>query len=286
MVNDFGHLIQRNVLWRNDGAEADGSWAFVDVSAASGADVAMFGMGVAVGDYDLDGSLDLFMTNIGDNVLLKSDADGLRFTDTALRAGVGTGSVGDADRVAWGAVFFDYDNDGDEDLYVVNGFLEVPNVVNLKVQPNVLLQNQGNGTFVDVSLGSGAADPGVGRGGVYLDFNDDGCLDLFLANYGQRARLLRNVCDHGNNWLELRTVGTASNRDGIGARITVVAGGTSQTREVSAGASSMSQSMLATHFGIGKAEVAEYVVIRWPSGVVQTLIDVPANQQLTVTERE
>ena len=286
VVNDFGSIIQRNVLWRNDGAGTDGSWTFVDVSADLRADMPMFGMGLAVGDYDLDGFLDMYMTNIGDNVLLKNGGGGRGYTDTAAKARAGVGSVGGKNRVAWGAVFFDYDNDGDEDLYVVSGFLDVPNVDNLKEQPNVLLKNQGNGTFADVSLGSGADDPGIGRGGVYLDFDKDGCLDLFVANYGQRARLFRNVCDYGNNWLEISTVGATSNRDGIGARITVVSGGISQIREVSAGSSSMSQNMSAAHFGLDNADAAEYVLVRWPSGRVQTLTDVAANQRLTVIEPE
>ena len=277
IVNDMGHLLQPNVLWRNDGRAPDGSWRFADISSASGADVALDGMALAVGDYDLDGNLDLYMTNIGDSVLLKNNGDGLSFTDTTREAGVGAGRDGAQKRITWGALFVDHDNDGDEDLYVVSGYA---------VQRNLLLRNEGDGSFSDASATSGADDPGLGRGGAYLDFDKDGCLDLFVANYGQRARLFRNLCDTGNSWLTVDTSGTVSNRDGIGARVTVVARGKVQIREISGGSSQMGQNMLAAHFGLGDADLAEYVLVRWPSGVIQTLTDVAANQRITVTEPE
>ena len=284
VVNDFGAEIQPNVLWRNDGPSADGTWAFADVSDSSGADVRMYGMGLAVGDYNLDGLLDLFVTNIKDNVLLANSGDGFSFTNTTDEAGADIGLIGRKLRVAWGTFFLDYDNDGDEDLYVVSGFIKGgPPPANPKQQPNVLLQNNGDGTFTDVSESSGADDDGVGRGGVYLDADNDGCLDLFITNLGQPARLLRNSCSD-SRWLVVRTVGTSSNRDGIGARITVVAGGTTQIREISGGSSSMGQNMMPAHFGLGKAKQADYVLVRWPSGKVQALTGVAANQTLTVVE--
>jgi hypothetical protein len=295
VVNDWGPDIQPNVMWRNDGAGAFGVWVFVDVSRRSGAGVPIYGMGLAVGDYDLDGFLDLYMTNIGHNVLLRNRGDGLLFTNTAIEAEVGIGKVGDTvsedERVTWGAAFFDYDNDGDEDLYVVSGYLRLSTHGFIYTPPkylleqrNVLLRNRGDGSFEDVSLESGADDRGVGRGVAFLDFNNDGCLDLFMVNLGEQARLFQNACESGNSWLEVETVGTVSNRDGVGARITVSAGGTTQIREVSSGSSQMGQSMMAAHFGLGTASLVDSVTIRWPSGVVQTLTGVEVNQRLTVTE--
>ena len=305
VVNDFGRLVQPNVLWRNDGEGDDGMWMFTDISSESGADAAMFGMGLAVGDYNLDGHLDMFITNIGRPVLLANRREGLSFTDMTLEAGVDIGSFKGYDclleerrrldscsgkRVTWGAVFFDYDNDGDEDLYVASGFLDVDPTSNPKKQPNVLLQNDGDGSFTDVSEISGADDPGHSHGTVYLDYNNDGCLDLYVANLGtsavlaQHGKLFENRCDWGNSWLVIRTVGTASNRDGIGARITVVAGEKTQIREVSAGGSNKSQSMLPAHFGLGKAKMVDSIQVRWPSGTVQTLRDVAVNQHITVEE--
>ena len=290
VVNDFGADAQPNVLWRNDGRAEDGSWTFTDISTESGADVGIFGMGLAVGDYNLDGHLDMFMTNIGKPVLLSNDGDGHTFTNTTTDADLDIGSIGDLELVTWGNVFFDYDNDGDEDLYVSAGYLDFFPDNNPEVQPNVLMRNDGDGTFTDVSGTSGADDTGYGRGAVYMDFNNDGCLDLYVANIGkgptepQRARLFRNRCDWGNGWLVISTVGTISNRDGIGARVIVEAGGKTQVREVSAGGSNKSQSMLPVHFGLGKADVVDSIEVRWPSGTVQTLEGVAANQTITIVE--
>ncbi len=290
VVNDFGRDIQPNVLWRNDGPGADGLWRFADISRRSGADVAMFGMGLAVGDYDRDGNFDLYITNIEDNVLLRNNGDGATFTEAAAAVGAGKGKFQRRQRVSWGTVFFDYDNDGWEDLYAASGFLDSDPFRNHKNQPNLLLHNTGEAAFADVSSISGADDRGVGRGVAYADFDNDGCLDLYLANLGlpggrpQSARLFRNGCAWGNNWLSIKTVGTVSNRDGIGARITVVADGRTQIREIAAGSSNKSQNMLPAHFGLGRAAQADYVEIRWPSGIVQNLADVAANQRLTILE--
>ena len=286
VVNDLGSEIQPNVLWRNDGAGPDGTWLFTDISKSSGAMAIMNGMGLAIGDYDLDGHLDIYMTNIKDNVLLKYMSQDNKYEKTTEEAGVGIGLIGRMPRISWGAMFMDYDNDGDEDLYVVSGHLPDSRPINLKEQPNVLLRNQGDGTFVDVSAGSGAEDDGIGRGGAYLDFNADGCLDIVVANYGQQVKLFRNVCDSGNHWLTIKTVGVASNRDGIGARITLDAGGVTQIREVAAGGSQMGQNMLEVHFGLGAAEVVDSVTVRWPSGRVQTITGVSADQRLSIVEPE
>lgn len=290
VVNDFGAYIQPNVLWRNDGPGPDGLWKFVDISEISGANSAMFGMGLAVADYNNDGYLDFFMTNIGDNVLLTSNGDGRTFSDTAAAAGVAVGTFRRQQRVSWGTVFFDYDNDGYEDLYVVSGWIDTDDI-NRKDQPNLLFRNnRGDGTFTDVSSISGAADWGIGRGVAYADFNGDGCLDLYLANMGrsaqqgEQARLFQNNCTWANNWLTIKTVGTDSNRDGIGARITLAADGNTQIREVTAGASNKSQNMLPVHFGLGKSEIVESIQVRWPSGTLQTLSNVQPNQVLIITE--
>ena len=287
VVNDVGREVHPNVLWRNDGAGSGEKWTFTDVSMALGAQARMDGMGLAVGDYDLDGSLDMFMTNINDNVLLRNNADGTGFTNVADDAGVGTGKIGLKIRISWGTFFFDYDNDGDEDLYVASGYLgEDLQPANPRHQPNLLLRNERNGTFVDISSGSGTDDPGVGRGAAFLDYNNDGCLDLLLANYGQASRLLQNRCDSGNHWLIVNVRGTVSNRDGIGARITLTAADSVQIREVSAGGSQMGQNMPGVHFGLGAADTVDSLTIRWPSGNTQTIVGVPANQRIDIVEKD
>ena len=302
VVNDIGREIQPNVLWRNDGMGPDG-WVFKDVSIELDADIQMDGMGVAIGDYDMDGRFDLFITNINDSVLLKNSysnpldifitdvnqddsSDDGKFVDTAAKAGAEIGLIGRKPRIGWGTMFMDYDNDSDEDLYVVSGWLDAPQPINSKEQPNALLRNDGLGVFTDVSDGSGAADIGIGRGGAYFDYDGDGCLDIMLANYGQSARLFRNVCDTGNSWLIVKLNGQDSNRDGIGARVNVNTERTSQIRLISAGSSSMGQNMISAHFGLGDTKEIKSLVIRWPSGTTQTFENVKPNQVLIVKESD
>ena len=284
VVNDLGEQLHPNVLWRNDGPGSNGDWTFTDVSESSGAGIEMFGMGLAVGDYDLDGLLDLFVTNIGQNILLDNGGADLGFEIASVEARTGAASTPDGQRVAWGTFFFDYDNDLDEDLYLVSGFLNAQNIENPVDQPNVLLKNNGDGTFTDVSKGSGTNDPRVGRGGAYLDYDNDGCLDIFVSNLRQKAKLMRNVCDTGHSWLEVDLEGTVSNRDGIGARVSVVTQGKELIREVAAGSSQIGQNMLTLHFGLGRTLYADSVTVYWPSGKVQVFEDVEANQRVTITE--
>lgn len=285
VVNDFGIQVQPNVLWRNDGRTKDNRWAFVDVSNVAGAGVEMFGMGLAIGDYNLDGSLDMFVTNIGDNVLLKNKGHSPGFINSTIESGSGVGFLPDRSlRVAWSTFFFDYDNDRDEDLYIVSGFLNSKDVNNSIDQPNVLLRNNGDASFTDISPGSHADQTGAGRGGVYLDYDNDGCLDILVVNMRGKATLLRNLCESARSWLEIKLIGTKSNRDGIGARITVVTGSWALMKETAAGSGQMSQNMLRTHFGLGPAQIADYLLVQWPSGKLQTLRNVPLNQIITIRE--
>ena len=160
--------------------------------------------------------------------------------------------------MAWGTVFldydYDYDYDYDQDLYLAAGYLDTAQDTNPVQQPNALFRNEGDGTFTDLPpWASGANDTGFGRGAAYGDYDGDGCLDLYLVNIGEFegrpgvARLFHNNCASGNNWLIVRTVGTRSNRDRIGATITLSTAGSTQRRTVTAGSSQMSQNMLAAH---------------------------------------
>ena len=287
VANDWGTFTNPNVLWRNDGPADDGSWLFVDVSEESGAGVAIEAMSVTVGDYNLDGRFDMFVTNVGASVLLRGDGES--FENVSVEAGTEVAMIGVEKRVTWGSAFLDYDNDGLEDLYIVSGFLKPTiNPQNapsyMKRQHNKLLRNRGDSTFEDVSAQSGADDPGVGRGLAYLDIDGDGCLDLLVGNLGGQAKLFRNACQTDSNWLVVSLVGTHSNRDGIGARISLEAGGRRQIREVSGGRSFMGQHMRPAHFGLGTVSKVGRLTVRWPSGIVQTLTDVPANRRVTVTE--
>ena len=287
IANDWGTFTNPNVLWRNDGPTGGGDWRFVDVSEASGAGIAIEAMSVTVGDYNLDGRFDIFVTNVGASVLLQGDGEG--FANVSAEAGTEVAMIGVEKRVTWGSAFLDYDNDGLEDLYIVSGFLKpTVNPQNapsyMKRQHNKLLRNRGDSTFEDVSAHSGADDPGAGRGLAYLDMDEDGCLDLLVGNLGGQARLFRNTCSSGNTWLMVNLVGTMSNKDGIGARITLEAGNKTQIREVSGGRSFMGQHMRPAHFGLGSATRVDRLTIRWPSGTIQTLTEVQVGQRISVVE--
>ena len=292
-VNDFGQDSVPNVLWRNDGPDDSGRWTFTDVSAQSGANLASFLMGLAVGDYDADGDLDFFVTDMGPNHLLRNEGNGT-FTDQAAGAGVTRATVPGVDgkdiNVAWGAAFFDCNNDGWLDIYMTAGFLDNEPFTNSPRQSNALFLNRGDGTFEDISSASGADDAGVGRDIAVADFDNDGLLDIFVINLGDKAgdpgiaRLLRNVSADDQRWLSVKTIGTTSSRDGAGARITVSARGQTQTQEVASSQSHISHHLVPAHFGLGGAAVVESLEIRWPSGKVQRLQNVPTNQVVTLVE--
>ena len=279
-----------NLLYQNRG---DGS--FVDVSIPSGASHSedggvQSGMGAAFGDYDNDGDLDIFVTQFSDdyNTLYRNEG-GRFFLDVSYLAGLGEVSL---PFVGWGTDFFDYDNDGDLDLFVANGHV-YPAVDDYPLgtsyaQRNFLFENLGDGKFVEVGAksGSGLALEKISRGAAFGDYDEDGDLDILILNLDDTPTLLRNDGGNQNNWLKISTIGTKSNRNGIGARIKVVTGSLVQIREIAAGTSFLSQSDLTAHFGLGEAEQIDLMEIRWPSGIVQEFMDFTANQWLVVSEEE
>ena len=284
-----------NKLFRNRGDVSfrDGGPWFVEEAlmagvAYSGEGTTQGCMGAALGDYDGDGHFDIFVTNFADeyNALYKNEGGGF-FTDVSFGSGVGA-----ADRrlVAWGTGFFDYDNDGDRDLFVANGHTypqaDLPRVDSNYEQANSLFENLGGGQLVDITAeaGPGLAVRKVSRGSSFADYDGDGDLDIFVFNLNDRPTLLRNDTANANNYLLVRTVGTVSNRDGIGARLVLEAGGRVQHGEVQSGGSYLSHSDLRVHFGLGVAERIDLLQVRWPSGKVQELRDIPADQVLTVVE--
>ena len=294
VVNDFGGENYPNVLWRNDGPDGTGGWTFTDVSYGAGADVVIYGMGLAVGDYDNDGDLDFYMTDIGASEFLQNQGDGT-FVNITEQTGTGRGTIpgnGSADNsIGWGAAFADLDNDGFLDLYLVAGYLDSDPFLNRENQPNAVFVNNGDGTYADVSDQTGGADDNsFGREVACADFDNDGRIDVFLVNIGKRdgtpgtARLFKNISDKTNNWLIIKTIGTTSNRDGIGARITVTAGGVARIREMGVSEGHQSHSVVPVHFGLGTATQADVIEVRWPSGIVQTLTNKAANQLLSITE--
>jgi len=247
-------------------------------------------MGAAMADYDNDGLDDIFVTNFADeyNALYKNEGSGF-FSDVSYFSQIAST---DSRYVAWGTGFFDYDNDGDRDLFVANGHTypeaDQPDLASSYAEPNQLYENLGGGVFAEVTedAGSGLTLEGVSRGASFADYDADGDIDVFVLELNAPPRLLRNDMPNAGNYLLVETVGTQSNRDGIGSRISVSAGGRIQYAEVRAGGSYLSDNDRRLHFGLGAADRVERLEVRWPSGIVQVLEEVAVNQVLRIVEPE
>jgi enediyne biosynthesis protein E4 len=253
------------------------------------------GMGVSAADYDMDGNLDIVKTNFaGDTPSLYHNLGGANFEDATFTAGLGAHTQ----YLGWGCGFFDMDNDGWPDILICNGHV-YPEVEQLKTeagypQRKLLYRNLRNGRYEDVSMraGNGISAPIASRGCAFGDFDNDGDIDMIVNPVNDFPQLLRCDSRKQNNWIKVKTIGTKSNRSGIGARIrcvTSVAEGAkqhSQIDEVRSGGSYFSQNDLRIQFGIGKAAKVDLLEIRWPSGQVDTFKDVKANQLLIVKEGE
>ena len=273
---------------------------FVDIAIDAGCALSpdgkpQAGMGISAGDYDLDGNFDLVKTNFaGDTPSLYHNLGGGSFEDTTFTAGLGAHTQ----YLSWGCGFFDFDNDGWPDILICNGHV-YPEVEQLKTeagyaQRKLLYHNLHNGHFADVSYdaGPGISDLAPARGSAFGDFDNDGDVDVVVNTVNDYPQLLRCDSKLDNNWIKVRTIGTKSNRSGIGARIlcTTHPPGESkphqQMDEVRSGSGYISQSDLRVHFGIGKAEKVDVLEIRWPSGQVDTLKDIKPNQLIYVKEGE
>ena len=273
---------------------------FEDVAIESGCALSpdgkpQAGMGIAAADYDLDGNLDIVKTNFaGDTPSLYHNLGGGNFEDATFTAGLGAHTQ----FLGWGCGFFDFDNDGWPDILICNGHV-YPEVEQLKTeagyaQRKLLYRNLRNGHFADISfqVGPGISDPAACRGCAFGDFDNDGDIDVVVNTVNDYPQLLRCDSKLANNWIKVRTIGTKSNRSGIGARIACVTHVPGESKphrqidEVRSGGSYISQNDLRVHFGLGKAEQVDLLEIRWPSGQVDTIKDVKANQLLFVKEGE
>ncbi len=292
--NDFGEWVIGNTLYRND--VSGGLLAFADVSAATGFDTRPhYNMGIYPRDFDHDGDWDFYLSNLGDNLLLRND--GGQFVDGTYAAGPvdGVGPTGKL-LTSWATVWEDVDNDSWEDLIVCNGHMPSASfIANELRSANTLWMNQGDGTFERVpDVFSGLADLGSGRGLAWVDLQSDGFPDFYVQNNGadwialpgDRSRLFVNkgLIGADNHWFELDLAGRFSNREGIGARIDAEVDGTVLKRQVLADPIFESSPTLMVHFGLGSAEQIDRMTVHWPSGVVQTLVELPADQRIQLLE--
>jgi hypothetical protein len=246
------------------------------------------GMGTEFADYNGDGRLDLVVTNheFETHSLFRNDGGGL-FTDATIESGLAPPTL---PFVGFGVAFLDADQDAALDLAIVNGHVIDNTAVfrpgSTHAQRKLLLRNTDGRRFVEVGRGAGAgfAAEVVGRTLIAGDVDNDGDVDMVVTTNGGAPELLRNAGGRLRNALVVRVRGTRSNRDGIGARVTVTAEGRSQVREVKSGSSYLGQHDLRVHFGLGAVSNVQQLEIRWPGGQIETIRDLPANQIVTITE--
>jgi hypothetical protein len=234
-------------------------------------------MGPVAADIDGDGLLDLWVTDSRYNRLMLNTGHN-QFEDISASSGI---SQQTAQYVSWGSGMYDFDNDGLLDILTFHGGL-----IHLIPQEHSVFRGIGDGKFADVSEKAGAVFDikTVGRGACFADYDNDGKVDAFLVNLGGPAQLFHNVSTNAGHWLTIRLKGTNSNRDGIGARLELTAGGRSQAAERVAGSSYLSQDDGRLHFGLGSATKVDKLVVRWPSGKTQTLQNLAVDRILTVEE--
>jgi hypothetical protein len=241
----------------------------------------MASMGLGIADFDRDQDLDFAVSNIEGNVLARNNGDGT-FTDVAAVARVARPfQYAGRHSITWGLAFHDFNLDTWEDLYVAAG-----TIYDLVDQPNELFVADAKGRFLDLSAPSGSADPGLSRGVAFADYDSDGLIDFYVVDQLGSPRLYHNVTSSaGTHWLEVDPIGTASNRDGCGARLTLVIAGARLLREVFCGSTSLSSGGdAAVHWGLGSAATATRLIVEWPSGRRQVLRNITADRRITVTE--
>ena len=274
--HDFGFKATPDLLMTNEYPDEE----FKNVSSEKQMDLKINSMGTAIGDYNNDGLLDYYITNIRFNRLMVNQGNDKPFVDKANESGLGVVSI------SWGANFADFDNDTDLDLFVANGDLN-PNNTPLV---DYYFENN-NGKFTDKASVASLADYGIGRGSVVFDMDNDGDLDLLVVNQKSvleypttsETRLYRNDSPI-KNWIKVLLKGKQSDKHGIGARVEVISNDKHQIREIDGGSSHLSQNSTIAHIGLGDSKLVDSLVITWPGGNKQVLTSITANTTVIVDE--
>ncbi|MBK9451293.1 MAG: VCBS repeat-containing protein [Bacteroidetes bacterium] len=285
VANDFGMWVAPNGLYQNN---YPGPYA--DVGASTYADQAMYGMGIAVGDYDHDLDLDYYITDIGAAALYQQQPNHT-FFQMATQAGIEDDSIGNAMATGWGNAWIDFDNDKWQDMFIAHGYIQlIPIFANVIQDPDKMYRNLGNGTFSDVTLALNLGDTNAGRGMAMADFDKDGDLDMFVnvvnlsLGGNDVSRLYSNDYSGSNHWLQVEPRGTYSNRDAFGAKMIVKVGADKWIHEVNGGSSHMSQHTHIAHFGMGTDTIVDSLWVIWPNGGVQLLTQIAGDQRILVIE--
>lgn len=266
-----------NYLWHNEGGKGFTDRGTMSGTAFSQAGEATVSMSVDFADFNEDGLLDLFVSDDTYCSLYENVGNGI-FSDKGISSNISTSA---AQFVGWSSSFTDYDNDGLIDIFKTNGALK-----HLYGQEDQMFHNEGGGKFRDASLELGKyfSQELVGRGACVGDYDNDGDQDIFVVNLNGHCAFLRNNKGNQNNWITLNLTGTASNRDGIGARVKLTSGGKTQIAQRKTTTGYLSQNDPRIHFGLGKNQMVDRIEIIWPSGKNQTLENISANQILEVKE--
>ncbi|WP_394707607.1 CRTAC1 family protein [uncultured Draconibacterium sp.] len=268
-----------NYLWHNNAGKGFTDKGTMSGTGFSQAGEATVSMSVDFADYNGDGMIDMFLSDDNYCSLYENLGNGV-FNDRSYVSGI---SVAAGQFVGWSSSFLDYDNDGDADIFKSNGELK-----HLYGHEDQLFENVGNGKFEDVSveLSDYFKEENVGRGACLGDYDNDGDIDVFVVNIGNQCKFIRNNKGNQNNWITLKLVGSESNRDGVGAEISLLAEGKTQMAQKKSTTGYLSQNDPRIHFGLGKSETIDKLSIKWPSGKEQVLTDVKVNQILTINESE
>ena len=277
LVNhDFGYKASPNFFLENKYPDNE----YMNRAKELAMDLKINAMGTAVGDYNFDGMLDYYVTNIRFNRFMVSQGEGKAYADKSKELGMGYVSI------SWGTNFADFDHDTDLDLFVANGDLN-PNDVPMA---DYFFENN-NGMFTEKAPAVGLNDYGIGRGSVVFDMDNDGDLDLLVINQkpvlnypvNSQTHLYRNDAAKGN-WLKVALKGIDSDTHGIGSRVEIVVGKIKMIREIDGGSSHLSQNSTIAHFGLGAATAVDSVIVTWTGGKKQVLVNQPANKMLVITE--
>jgi len=274
VAND--HMV--NNIYHNEGGNGFVDQGIMTGMAFNQAGEATISMSVDFADYNGDGLLDVFMSDDTYCSLYQNHGNGV-FTDMAYPAGIAMAS---GQHVGWSSSFIDYDNDGDVDIFKVNGELK-----HLYGQEDQVFGNIDGEKFGDVSLDLGEyfQRENVGRGACFGDYDNDGDIDGYIVNLDAQGVFLRNNRGNENNWITIHLVGTESNRDGIGAIVTVDAGGKKQVALRRSTTGYLSQNDPRLHFGLADSKLVESIEVKWPSGIIQLKEKIQVNQIITIREQ-
>ncbi len=279
VVNDnIDGVNQPNKMFRNDGSNGSGGWTFTEVGQTDGSGLSVNGMGLGWGDYNNDGWLDLAFSDAAPGHLLENDGDGT-YTDVSVSSDVQAETSG---AIGWGTAFYDYNNDGWQDLLFAHGGIHDVS----QDYPNALLENDKDDTFTNVSAATGMDDVRRGRGIALADFNDDGWVDVFLSNYDDAPILMQNMsAENGatNGYLTVTVEGTESNRDGLGTEVVLTTSAGTQRQVITSGPNHGGGTQKAAFFGMG-GDATATLMVYWPNGQVQDLGSVGADQALHLVE--